>query len=143
MKKTTKILFWLFQWIIFYVGVSAMPIIVRLLLLSWMSTVPENYITYKNSDLIIFSFVMYALMYQGFLNHEVKNTFLKILEVVVVGVLLVIMSLYAYQFAIDEALITSKYLDFNAHTSIVWGLFVTSLILSFSLSYHFYMAQKK
>lgn len=138
-----KRIFWFVQWLIFYVGVSAVPMLIRLLLLSWSTTVPEGYEIYKNSDLIIFSLVMYALIYQGFLNHTVRNTFLKILEMVVVGMLLIIMSLYAYQFAIDENLITSQYLNFKAHTSIVWGVFGTSIFLSFALSYYFYMAPKK
>lgn len=138
-----KSLFWFVQWLFFYVGVSAIPILIRLLLLSWFTKTPDGYETYKNSDLIIFSLVMYALIYQGFLNHTIRNTFLKILEMVVVGILLLIMSLYAYQFAIDEKLITSQFLDFKAHTSIVWGIFFTSIVLSFGLSYYFYMAPKK
>lgn len=143
MSKIGKTCLWIFQWIIFYVGVSAIPIIIRLLLLSWFDKVPTDYQPYKNSDLIIFSLVMYALVYQGFLNHDVKNSFLKILEIVIVGLLLIIMSLYGYQFVIDEHLINSEFLDFKAHTPIVYGIFWSSIILSFSLSYYFYMAQKK
>ena len=49
-----KRIFWFVQWLIFYVGVSAVPMLIRLLLLSWSTTVPEGYEIYKNSDLIIF-----------------------------------------------------------------------------------------